>query len=296
MGLGMDLAQVLTQPDFSERRRLHADLMVRFLRDCPAPMLLLTDLPGNAGDRLIWAGTRRLLEDFWIPFGEVSVPDARDGAGGGGTLVVPGSGAWVRQWHEWLPDLVDAAAERFERVVVLPSQYDPTIPIVRRALSHPNVFAFARETTSYRAIKDVGRAVLAFDPALYAWSFDLSAERTADWIHEPTLISLRTDSGSRLHESGLRIDPSRNTDISEEARDLEDFVQRIRRSRRVVTDRLHVVVAGIMSGIPVDYVDPYRQKISEYVHFTFGREAEGLVVKRSPEWLAEWGFALDGVH
>lgn len=283
---------------FAERRRLYAELMVRFLRECPQPLSLLTELPGNAGDRLIWAGTRRLLEDFWIPFADVSVPQALGGSGDRGTLVVPGSGAWVREWHEWLPDLVDNAAARFERVVVLPSQYDPAIPAVRRALSHPNVFPFAREVTSYRAIKDLGRAVLAFDPALYAWSFELPAARPLDLIGEHTLVSLRTDAGSRLHQSGLRIDHSRNIDISAEAHDLEDFLSLIRGSARVVTDRLHVVVACIMSGYPVDYVDPYSQKISEYLHFTFGGEVEDLVVKRDPEWLAEWGYALtsDGVH
>ena len=208
------------------------------------------------------------------------------GAGDGGTLVVPGSGAFVRQW-QWLPGLICGACERFERVVVLPSSYDPTVPVVARALAEPNVYPFAREPVSYRAIKDFGRAVLAFDPALYAWDFVLRPRSDSVDSDKRGLVSLRTDAGSVLHRARLVVHPERKDELSVSASNLDAFLERIRTADRVVTDRLQVVVASIMTGTSVDYVDPYDREISSYLDFTFGRQVTGLVVRRELRWLLE---------
>ena len=80
--------------------------------------------------------------------------------------MIPGSGALTSKWHEWLPGLVLSASKVFERIVILPSEYEHQVPIVQEALLQKNVFPFAREVESYAKIKAYGKAELALDLAL----------------------------------------------------------------------------------------------------------------------------------
>lgn len=279
---------------FADRRRAYAATIADYLRGCPG-LCLLTGMPGNAGDQLIWAGTRRLLETHGIEVVHYPVEAvATTGRAIDRTLLVPGSGAWVALWHEWLPALVSAASTRFGRVVVLPSQFDPRVPVVAEALRQPNVVVFAREVPSYRAVKVFGRAVLAMDLALYAWDFELAPPGgpTARALAGPRLVALRTDAGSLLAGWGLRPNPALADDISATTTDLSEFLGAVSASARVVTDRLHVAVAAIMSGRPVDYVDPVDDKISTYLDFTFGSDLGDRAVRRDATWLVEQGCAV----
>ena len=72
------------------------------------------------------------------------------------------------------------ASSIVDRVVVLPSSYDVSVPVVREALSRPNVYAFAREAASYRQVKSLGSVTLALDPALYAFDFSASDRAVTD--------------------------------------------------------------------------------------------------------------------
>ena len=104
---------------------------------------------GQPGDLLIASGLEALLGDLLpdrVPYGEQSRNRT------GHTLVVPGSGAWSPEYHEWMPDLVLAASASYQRVLVLPSSYCPDVPVVRRALSSDNVTALNREQFSARLL------------------------------------------------------------------------------------------------------------------------------------------------
>ena len=257
------------------------------------PVHLLAAMPGNIGDHLIWAGTEDLLRREgvgfrWLDIGDVEACDASEGS-----LVIPGSGALTRLWHEWLPDLVIKASSRFRRVVLLPSQYDSSVGIVAEALARPNVYAFAREARSYFEIKRFGRAAPAFDPALYYERFPVWDE-SVPVVRESThrLIALREDKGSLLGHHGFAPNPQVNRDISRTAAGLEGFLTAIVSVDLVVTDRLHVAVAAVMAGKRLLYFDPYDQKISTYFSFTFRDEFADRAGPCSLEWLVDSGLVI----
>ncbi|MFM8890606.1 MAG: polysaccharide pyruvyl transferase family protein [Planctomycetia bacterium] len=276
----------------------------RLIVSCVAsfgPVHLLTGMSGNVGDQLIWAGTRDLLDDEGIGFEPVDVSavetiDRRDGV-----LVVPGSGAHTLLWHGWLPQLVLGASERFSAVIVLPSQFDATVGVVREALARPNVHAFAREARSYEQIREFGRAAVAFDCAVYARCLQGGAFGGREPWPLPApertrrLVALREDEGSMLARHGVAVDPRFNRDISRTAAGLEEFLTAVDAADFVITDRLHVAVTAVMSGRFVRYLDPFDRKISTYLDFTFRDEIRGRAEPCSVAWLVEQSAVVAGV-
>lgn len=277
---------------FKKRRDQYGAMICSYLLGL-RPVHLLTQLPGNIGDHLIWAGTEDLLKSNGIGFSEISVSDFGTGKCLGNTLVIPGSGALTTRYHEWLPALILKASLVFNRVVILPSGYDASVPIVAEALSRPNVFAFARDRRSYREIKPFGRAALAFDSALYFSGFcDLSVGSTPSVDSENRLVCLREDLGSPLTGRDFRPNPLYNNDISLTSAGLDEFLQKIRVADFVITDRLHVAVAAVMSGKRIQYLDPYDEKISAYFSFAFRETFEHLAVPCTIEWLQKYDFII----
>lgn len=103
------------------------------------------------------------------------------------------------------------------------------------------------------------------------------------------LLALRTDSGSLLSRFDLQ--PAKhNNDISLTCENLDDFLSTIRLVQTVVTDRLHVVVAGLMLGKQVHFVDPYDKKISRNVKYNFRDEFSGQLKQQTEGWLADNGY------
>ena len=277
---------------FIKRRDQYGAMICSYLLGL-RPIHLLTQLPGNTADHLIWAGTEDLLKSNGIVFSEISVSNFGSGKFLGNTLVIPGSGALTTRYNEWLPALILEASKIFNQVVVLPSGYDASVPIVAEALSRPNVFAFARDPRSYREIKPFGRAALALDPALYFSGFrDLSAGSVPSVDSEDRLVCLREDLGSPLLERGYKPNPKCNNDISLTSAGLDEFLQKIRAADIVITDRLHVAVAAVMSGKRLQYLDPYDGKISTYFSFAFRETFEHLAAPCTIEWLQKHGFII----
>lgn len=159
---------------FPERLDLYGQALARWLHE-RGPLRLIVRMPGNIGDALIWRGTADLFERHRIDAERIDHRQALDGPHPDTTLVIPGSGALTRLWHEWLPELIERAAAQYRQVVVLASDYDPDVPVVARALALPNVWAIARQPLSYAAIRPFGRAVLMPDPALWCRRFHLAA-------------------------------------------------------------------------------------------------------------------------
>jgi exopolysaccharide biosynthesis predicted pyruvyltransferase EpsI len=259
------------------------------------PLTLLTEIPGNIGDHLIWLGTENLLSPVSHLMNRLALSDlsALDNTHHNGTLIVPGSGAMTAFWHEWLPDAVSIAATKFDRVVILPSEYDPSISKVRDVLKLPNVMALARDAQSFGSIKELGRSGIGMDPSLYAFNFLPNSRNTYDDNDQgKVLLALRTDVGSVLFKHGL-CPGKTNDDLSLTTNSLNEFLGVIHLADSIVTDRLHVAVAGMMLGKNVRFFDPYNQKITRYAEYNFRNDFGAQLQPRSATWLRQHGYAVD---
>lgn len=205
---------------------------------------------GNVGDRLIHAGTRRLLAG--IPYKEVAVSQRKDddegaivrGLGGarGHTALITGSGAWCRPWSVLMPELLRIVERRFERVIVLPSTVDTSVEEVRNALAGTKALFFARERESYRQLQGLCETDIAHDCAFF---FDFGPYKLRG---EGLLTAFRRDADSNLDEL-----PPSNDDISISCRSLDEWLWKIARHETVETDRAHVMIAAAMLGKKIGY-------------------------------------------
>jgi GT2 family glycosyltransferase/peptidoglycan hydrolase CwlO-like protein len=202
---------------------------------------------GGIGDELIRAGTHRLLEAQ--VFREVGIDDLP--ACGGDTVLLPGSGAWCRPYHEWMPRTLAIAELRFDRVIVLPSSFDVSEDSVRHALSHTGATVFAREQESLRRIEGLCRAHFAHDCAFF---FDYSGHR-APGIG--TLNAFRTD----REAAGGELELDDNDDISASAASLEAWLAEIERHALIRTDRAHVMIAAALMGKEVEVAPSSYHKL-----------------------------------
>lgn len=255
-------------------------------------VFLLSDIPGNIGDHLIWAGTERLLQQQRVNFDLKSMSNLTDNPTNfrDSILVVPGSGALTHDWHEWLPKTVISCAGLFKAVVILPSEYEPAIEIVHNAVKLKNVWTFARDVESFVKIKPYGRATIAPDPALFAFDYKVfNPSFRSDKDLGEVLLALRTDKSSRLPHGNFQPVQS-NNDISLTSKNLDQFLDQIQQHDTVVTDRLHVAVGSLMSGKTVRYLDPHNQKISRYAKFNFRSDFAGNYEQRNESWLFDRGF------
>jgi GT2 family glycosyltransferase/exopolysaccharide biosynthesis predicted pyruvyltransferase EpsI len=203
---------------------------------------------GNRGDDLIWAGTRQLLAEK--AYREVDL----DGlcATSGHTVLLSGGGAFCRSYHEVMPRALAVADLRFERVIVLPSSFDPSEDDVREALSHTRATIFARERESYERIASLCEAQLAHDCAFF---FDFEPYRKPG---HGVLNAFRTDRERTVGQ----VLPEDNEDISVTASSLEQWLETIADHELVRTDRAHVMIAAAMLGKRVEFAPGSYHKIA----------------------------------
>jgi exopolysaccharide biosynthesis predicted pyruvyltransferase EpsI len=194
-------------------------------------------LYGNKGDELIYAGTRQLLARRF--YKEVSVRDL--GGVSGHTALVAGCGGWCGPYHDMVKHL-PAIETRFERVIVMPSSFDVSVPSVRSTLAKTKALVFARERKSFDDISQLCDAKIAHDCAFF---FDYRPYRRHG---EGCLVSYRTD-----EESVLSAIPESNHDISKSCSSLDEWLWTIARHAVVKTDRAHVMIAAALLGKGVDY-------------------------------------------
>ena len=220
---------------------------------------------GNIGDDLIHAGFRKLLAG--IEYKEVSILELHDVRGELG--IISGSGGWCKPHHSMVRYLHDAE-KRFERLIVLPSTYDPSVKTVRDALQNSRALFFAREKKSYELIRDLCRAELALDGAFY---FDYSPYRIRGGGGKGVLQTYRTDS-----ERVPAVIPRDNIDISMTCSTLDEWLWTIARHELVKSDRAHVVIAAALLGKDVRYRPSNYHKIPGLVEWL-----DGLPVYRDEE-------------
>ncbi|MBA9084517.1 exopolysaccharide biosynthesis predicted pyruvyl transferase EpsI [Fontibacillus solani] len=211
---------------------------------------------GNIGDYLIWAGTRHLLHQF--KYKEATHREITDSKGH--TALITGSGGWSRA-HRTLPMLLPEIEKRFEKIIILPSSYDPGVDTVKRALSQTRAKVFVRELESYRMVKDLCNAELAYDCAFF---FDFSPYRIQG-KGEGELHAYRTDG-----ESAITQKPSDNYDISNNyvVNNLDTWLHIISQYERIRTDRAHIMVAGAMLGKTVYYTSSNYHKLPGIAKFS----------------------------
>jgi hypothetical protein len=194
-------------------------------------------LYGNKGDELIYAGTRQLLAQR--SYKEVSVREL--GGVSGHTALVAGCGGWCGPYHDMVKHL-PVIESKFERVIIMPSSFDVSVPSVSSTLATTEALVFAREKKSFDGICGLCDAKIAHDCAFF---FDYRPYLRQG---EGCLVSYRTDD-----ESVLSVIPESNRDISMSCSSLDEWLWTIARHAVVRTDRAHVMIAAALLGKVVDY-------------------------------------------
>ena len=217
-----------------------------------APDLTFVRGFGNIGDLLIHAGVRQLLAG--VHYREVSILNL--GGSEGHTAVFPGAGGFCQAHHK-VPELLGQLEQRFERLVILPSSFDVSVPSVKSFLQGTKAHVFAREPESYRQIRDLCHAELSHDCAFY---FNFGPYRRSG---QGTLTAYRTDG-----ESALARLPDGNNDISLTCETLDEFLWTIARHELIRTDRAHAMIAAAMLGKRVEYWTSNYHKVPALAEFS----------------------------
>jgi len=209
---------------------------------------------GNIGDRLINAGTRRLIADLdYVEADLRRAPEYR-----GEFAVVGGGGGWCEAWHA-MPDLIRPVEKRFAHVVVLPSSFDVAEPCIRDWVRRTKAQVFAREPVSLAMLRRYRDAELALDGAFfYDYAPYLRPGRG-------TLHAFRTDREKRIE--GL---PPDNVDLGVESADLDHYLHTIARCAAVRTDRAHVMIAAAMLGKRVWATNSSYHKVRAIAEYALG--------------------------
>jgi Polysaccharide pyruvyl transferase len=209
-------------------------------------------LYGNKGDELIYAGTRRLLARQF--YKEVSVREL--GGVSGHTALVAGCGGWCGPYHDMVK-LLPAIETKFERVIIMPSSFDVSVPSVRSILGTTKALVFARERKSFDDIRRICDAKIAYDCAFF---FDY---RPYLRHGEGCLVSYRID-----EESALCGVPESNRDISRSCSSLDEWLWTIAGHAVVKTDRAHVMIAAALLGKVVDYWTSSYHKVPSIADYS----------------------------
>ena len=146
-------------------------------------------------------------------------------------------GGFSRNDHEIMPRALAIAELRFQRVIVLPTSFDPSDETVHGALARSGATIFAREPDSLRQIAELCDARLAHDCSFF---FDFASYR-------------RTGSGALNAFGAPPSGSADNDDISVTAPDLAEWLELVASHETVRTDRAQVMIAAALMGKRVEY-------------------------------------------
>ena len=228
---------------------------------------------GNRGDDLIYAGARQLLAG--IPYREISARKKLREAGGH-TAVMSGGGDWCNAFHSFDPKVFQALEGRFENVVLLPTTFDPSVPLVKRILKRTNATVFVRERESQRRIKNLCEADIAHDTAFF---FDYTPYVQKG---EGLLNAYRADPETARAPGTESLLPPGNDDISMTCESLDEWLWTISRHEVVHTDRAHVMIAAVLMGKRVEYRASNYFKVPAIAEYSLG----SFPIHRQPDWPA----------
>lgn len=161
-------------------------------------------------------------------------------------LFAPGT-ALTRPADPLLARLLAVAADRFDRVIVLPGSVALDEDLTRETLGRsPNVHVFASDGVSAAGMRSSGVRVHGEVLADLAFFLDYAPHRR---LGLGTLDAFREDSERCW---GVPLPPD-NDDVSVTAGSLADWLRRIARHRTVRTDRAYVMIAAAMLGKRVEF-------------------------------------------
>lgn len=226
---------------------------------------------GNIGDELIYAGTRQLLKG--MRYKEVSArKKLRETSGH--TAIMSGGGDWCHAFHSFDPRVFAALEKRFENVILLPTTFDPSVPLVRYVLKNTKGLIFARERESYRRIKNLCDADIAHDTAFF---FDYAPYKQKG---EGLLNAYRIDPETARAEGTDAMLPPDNNDISMTCESLDEWLWTISRHEVIHTDRAHVMIAGVMMGKRVEYRASNYFKVPAIAEYSLSE----FPIRRQEDW------------
>ncbi|MDQ0300696.1 exopolysaccharide biosynthesis predicted pyruvyl transferase EpsI [Salibacterium salarium] len=219
-----------------------------------APDLTFIIPGGNIGDHLIWSGTRQLLDGK--QYKEI-LKDEIDQADGH-TAVIAGSGGWCKAYHS-MPRQLAIIEKNFKNVIIFPSSFDISVPAVKEALTKTKATVFARELISYKQIKNLCDANIAYDGAFY---FDYTNYKQKG---KGTLHAYRNDKEKGKNDMNT---VESNNDISKTSKTLDEFLGTVSKHNTIHTDRAHVMIAGAMLNKTVYYSPSNYHKIPGIAKFS----------------------------
>ncbi len=191
---------------------------------------------GNRGDLIILEGTKQFLKRHYLEFTTIREVENVNGSI---PVVVCGSGGFCRFW-DTAPRMVLKLIERCPNVVVLPSSYEKKS--IEKLSQCKNIYFYAREIQS---LAELGENVdSAFCPDL-AFFFAVPAFKQSNL---KVLHAFRSDKEGFGFGNTLNF----NSDISiESPHTADDFVRDISNYSKILTDRAHVAIIGLMLGCDV---------------------------------------------
>lgn len=203
----------------------------------------LVPSPGNWGDALINVGTSQFLEHIGCNFeqrtraellSELSLLPQH--ASLEALVIVGGGGGWCDTWSS-TREFVGSIAPRVAKVVVLPTTYalnrDPSI-------SDKNVVYFSRDT-------QLSNSHLPQSQFCHDMAFFLEIDTPERPNSLPRLVALRVDREKAPEAKGFEF----SVDISllgNASSSVQPLFQIVNQFDAIVSDRLHVAIAGCLLG------------------------------------------------
>lgn len=217
---------------------------------------------GNAGDALIWFGTKCLLDRLHIKVDADRDPNyIRQNEYD--VLLVSGGGNLVA-YYNYLQRILPKLIHKFKQVIILPHSIQANEKFLKNLPGH--VVIFCRELMSYNYCKQQvptpANILLSDDMAFHS---DFSLLNLRAKTHEPDLFAFRIDIEINPERKEIILPPS-NKDISkmglissynsrQNIELLESFLSEIINYEAVWTDRLHVAIGAFLLGKTVHLYD-----------------------------------------
>ena len=254
--------------------------------------------PGNMGDMLIAAATFQFFKRYKLPFSRFDESEAPE------TIVYGGGGIWTKDyaaaWARFLP-----LFQRAKRIVILPSSFYDCEPFIRQMDGRFTVFC--REHQSYDYLLKAGtgaKVILEHDMALRLQSSVLTRYNKHHLLYRQIISNINQEYQNRSRIGYfLRSDCERvcnlpsDLDLSsfcggDEHLD-EDFscccsaimLSVVDSVDAVVTDRLHVCIAGLLMGKEVYLLDNSYHKCSGVFNYSLSRFKSVHFVDKIPQYI-----------
>lgn len=191
--------------------------------------------PGNWGDAMINQGTLQFFRYFDIRFDQFKREDfeKRIADGSSSVAIVGGGGGWCRNWPSTI-GFVEKCLESYPKVVVLPTTFE--IPKTKDGAQ-----LFRRDRSM--SAESIPESVFCHDMAFFLNYKVPIVEANSMW----RLYAFRTD----IEKSSYSHQPISNIDVSllgDSYHSVDALFSIINRYKEIITDRLHVAIAGSLLG------------------------------------------------